>query len=144
VTSFLGSYQYQMDGKGRVSLPADFRLEASGDRFVLFQWEPPYLTLFPEPEWDRKREELLELRRSDPGVGTHIREIVASAEFVTPDKQGRILIPARLREAASLEGTVLLNGNIDRIEIWNPETYEASVEDRDEDEFARFARRIFG
>ena len=69
---------------------------------------------------------------------------MASAEFVTPDKQGRILIPARLREAASLEGTVLLNGNIDRVELWDPDTYEASVEDRDEDEFARFARRIFG
>lgn len=144
MNGFLGSYEYQMDGKGRVSLPADFRLEADSDRFVLLQWEPAYLTLFPESEWDRFREELLELRRSDRRVANHVREILANAQVISPDKQGRILIPSWLREAASLDGAVLLNGNIDRVEIWDPETYRASVEERDEDEFARFARRIFG
>jgi DNA-binding transcriptional regulator/RsmH inhibitor MraZ len=64
VNGFLGSYEYQMDGKGRVSLPADFRLEADSDRFVLLQWEKPYLTLFPEDEWIRFRDELLDLRKS--------------------------------------------------------------------------------
>jgi len=62
---------------------------------------------------------------------------------VSPDKQGRILIPAWLQEAASLEGSVLLNGNIDRVEIWNPGKYRESVEDRAED-FQRFAHQIFG
>ncbi len=144
VNGFFGSYEYQMDGKGRVSLPADFRLEADSDRFIVLQWEKPYLTLFPEDEWHRFRDELLDLRKSGRRVANHVREILAKADVVSPDKQGRILIPAPLREAASLEGPVLLNGNIDRVEIWNPEAYRESVEDRDEEEFARFARQVFG
>jgi DNA-binding transcriptional regulator/RsmH inhibitor MraZ len=42
-----------------------------------------------------------------------------------------------------LEGTVLLNGNIDRVEIWNPDRYRSAMKDRAED-FQRFAHQIFG
>ncbi len=133
-----------MDGKGRVSLPAAFRQEADDDRFVLLQWEEPYLTLFPESEWSRFRERLLEYRKSGRGAAHHVREIMANAAEVSPDRQGRILIPAWLQEAADLDGTILLNGNIDRIEIWSPETYETVMATRDDEEFGRFARQVFG
>jgi MraZ protein len=132
-----------MDEKGRVSLPAAFRKEAEGERFILLQWEAPYLTLFPENVWKGVQERLLEYRRRDPSASSHVREITSKAVEVSPDKQGRILIPAWLQEAAFLEGAVLLNGNIDRVEIWNPEKYRESSEDRAED-FQRFAHQIFG
>ena len=51
MTSFLGRYEFQMDEKGRVSLPSAFRREAGGDRFVLLQWRAPALTLFPVASW---------------------------------------------------------------------------------------------
>jgi len=132
-----------MDEKGRVSLPSAFRKEADGERFILLQWERPYLTLFPEKVWTEVQQRLLEYRRKDPSAWNHVREITSNAVEVSPDKQGRILIPSWLQEAASLEGAVLLNGNIDRVEIWNPEKYRAAVDDRAED-FQRFAHQIFG
>jgi len=143
VSGFLGRYDFQMDGKGRVSLPSAFRKEADGERFILLQWERPYLTLFPEKVWMEVQQRLLEYRRKDPSAWNHVREITSNAVEVSPDKQGRILIPSWLQEAASLEGAVLLNGNIDRVEIWNPEKYRATVDDRAED-FQRFAHQIFG
>jgi len=143
VSGFLGRYDFQMDGKGRVSLPSAFRKEADGERFILLQWEQPYLTLFPEKVWLDVQERLLEYRRKDPSAWNHVREITSKAVEVSPDKQGRILIPSWLQEAASLEGAVLLNGNIDRVEIWNPEKYRTAVDDRAED-FQRFAHQIFG
>jgi MraZ protein len=143
VSGFLGRYDFQMDEKGRVSLPSAFRKEAEGERFILLQWEKPYLTLFPEKVWKGVQERLLEYRRGDRSAWNHVREITSSAVEVSPDKQGRILIPAWLQEAASLEGTVLLSGNIDRVEIWNPEQYRGAVQDRGED-FQRFAHQIFG
>ena len=143
MSGFLGRYDFQMDEKGRVSLPSAFRKEADGERFILLQWEEPYLTLFPEKVWKEVQERLLEYRRRDPSASNHVREITSKAVEVSPDKQGRILIPAWLQEAASLEGTVLLNGNIDRVEIWNPGKYRESVEDRAED-FQSFAHQIFG
>ncbi|MDX1567829.1 MAG: hypothetical protein R3223_08505 [Longimicrobiales bacterium] len=144
MNGFLGRYEYQMDGKGRVSLPAAFRRVSDDDRFVLLQWEKPYLSLFPESEWIRFRDKLIEYRKSGPGAAFHVRDIMSKAVEVTPDGQGRILIPAWLQEAAGLDGSVLLNGNIDRVEIWDPEAYEEAVESRDEEEFGRFARQIFG
>jgi len=143
VSGFLGRYEYQMDGKGRVSLPAAFRREADGEAFVLLQWERPYLTLFPEGEWGRFRERLLEFRKTGKSAAHHVRDILANAAEVSPDKQGRILIPAWLQEAANLDGTVLLQGNLDRIEIWDPKRYQETVKERDDEAYDRFAHQIF-
>ena len=103
-----------MDQKGRVSLPSAFRREAGGDHFVLLQWEEGYLTLFPQEKWQEVQARLLEFRRSNPEGWNQVRTIIAHAVEVTPDKQGRILVPASLQAAAELEGAVLLSGNLDR------------------------------
>ena len=143
VSGFLGRYDFQMDEKGRVSLPAAFRREAGEDRFILVQWEKPYLTLFPEGAWAGVQERLLEFRRKEPTAWNYVREITANAVEVSPDKQGRILIPAWLQEAASLKGTVVLNGVIDRVEIWDPEEFQKAIDEKAEDS-QRFRHQIFG
>ena len=127
MSQFLGRYEFQMDEKGRVSLPSAFRKETDETRFVLLQWETPYLTLYPESGWKRVQERLLEYRRAGPQEARFVREVTSNAVEVSPDKQGRILIPSWLQKAAGLEGPVLLNGNLDRIEIWNPEIYGEEV-----------------
>ncbi|RMH17138.1 MAG: division/cell wall cluster transcriptional repressor MraZ, partial [Gemmatimonadetes bacterium] len=91
MTSFLGRYEYQLDDKGRVSLPSAFRREADCDRFVLLQWKPPALTLFPETTWKSAQERLLQFRRSQPEAWGEILRLTSSAVEVSPDKQGRIL-----------------------------------------------------
>ena len=143
MSGFLGRYDFQMDGKGRVSLPAAFRKEAGGERFILVQWEKPYLTLFPEEVWAGVQDRLLEFRRKEPDAWNYVREITANAVEVSPDKQGRILIPSWLQEAASLQGTVVLSGVIDRIEIWDPEGFQRAIQERAE-ESQRFRHQIFG
>ena len=132
-----------MDEKGRVSLPAAFRKEAGGERFILLQWEKPYLTLFPEDVWAGVQERLLEYRRADADAWNYVREITANAVEVSPDKQGRILIPAWLQDAAALSGTVVLSGVIDRVEIWDPGAFKQATEERAEDS-QRFRHQIFG
>jgi MraZ protein len=132
-----------MDEKGRVSLPSAFRREADSDRFVLLQWEPDYLTLFTASKWVEVQQRLLEFRRSDPQAWNQVRLIVSSAVEVTPDKQGRILVPALLQAAAGLSGAVLLSGNIDRVELWNPSRYRELVVEKAAD-IQKFAHRLFG
>lgn len=144
MNGFLGRYEHQMDEKGRVSLPSAFRRAAEGDRFVLLQWERPYLTLLPPELWAEVQARLIEFRKSEPAAWHHVREIVATAVEVSPDKQGRILVPSWLQEAAMLEGTVLLQGNIDRIELWDPATYDATVRSATAPDLAKVAHRIFG
>jgi len=132
-----------MDEKGRVSLPSAFRREADGDRFVMLQWEPDYLTLFPAAKWAEVQERLLEYRRSEPQAWNRVRLIVSNAVEVAPDKQGRILVPASLQAAAGLSGTVLLSGNIDRVELWSPATYREAVQEKAGD-LQQFAHKLFG
>ena len=144
MNGFLGRYEHQMDEKGRVSLPSAFRREAEGEAFVLLQWERPYLTLFPPDVWREIQERLMEFRKEKPDAWNHVREIVSKAVEVSPDRQGRILIPSWLQEAAALEGAVLLNGNIDRVEIWDPSVYDRTVRSASRDDLARFAHQLFG
>ena len=143
MTSFLGRYEFQMDEKGRVSLPSAFRREASGDRFVLLQWRAPALTLFPASSWATTQERLLAFRRNQPEAWGDVLAITSSAVEVSPDKQGRILIPAWLQEAAGLEEKVLLLGNVDRVELWDPAEFER-VARTGSVEFQKFSNQIFG
>ena len=143
MNGFVGQYEHQMDEKGRVSLPSAFRREADSGRFVLLQWEKPYLTLFPESKWLSVQERLLEYRRNDPQAWNQVRTIVSNAVEVSPDKQGRILVPAGLQEAAGLSARVLLSGNLDRVELWDPSTYEKVVQ-TDAGDLEQFAHRLFG
>lgn len=141
---FLGSYVYQLDEKGRVSLPAAFRHAAADQRFVLIQIEPPALSLFPESEWIHVEERLLDLRRRQPQMRRLVTSLLSNAVEVAPDGQGRILVPSQLREAADLEGQVQMIGAIDRIEMWNPTAFEAASAEPGAEEFEAFVPQIFG
>lgn len=143
MSGFVGQYEHQMDEKGRVSLPSAFRREADSDRFVLLQWEPDYLTLFTASKWVDVQQRLLDFRRGDPQAWNQVRLIVSGAVEVSPDKQGRILVPAPLQAAAGLSGSVLLSGNIDRVELWNTAKYRELVLEKAGD-LQKFAHRLFG
>lgn len=132
-----------MDEKGRVSLPSAFRREADSERFVLLQWEPEYLSLFTASKWVEIQGRLLQFRGGDPQAWNQVRLIVANAVEVSPDRQGRILVPATLQEAAGLSGTVLLSGNIDRVELWDPTRYKKTVLANAGD-LQNLAHRLFG
>lgn len=123
---FLGSYLHQLDEKGRLSLPAPYRRESADQRFILIQPYPPALALYPELEWAGVEERLQDMMR-DPEGRLWVLNVMASATEVVPDAQGRILIPQGLREAASLDGQALLVGAINKVEIWNPQTFEAAT-----------------
>ena len=142
---FLGRYEYQLDEKGRVSLPSAFRREAGGDRFVLLQWQKPSLTLFDQESeaWQSVQRKLVEFRKSGEEGWAYFRQITSNAVELSPDKQGRILIPGWLQEAASLDGSVLVIGALDRIELWNPVEFRNHVVP-DAVDVSRFAPQIFG
>lgn len=128
MAGFLGAFEHQLDDKGRIALPAAFRKDAEGEPLVLMQaWDDPHLTLLPPPVWAELLERLKELRRTDESSAHAVRALLARATEVVPDKQGRILVPASLQESASLAGAVIVHGNIDRIELWNPARFRAAV-----------------
>jgi MraZ protein len=140
---YLGSYLHQIDDKGRLSLPAAFRREASERPLVLVQVHDDALTLYPESAWVEVEGRLRDLLRLQPHARPSVLRITANAVEVVPDRQGRILIPQRLLEGAALTDSALVVGVIDRIELWNPERFHAAASAAPA-ELERFTQQIFG
>jgi MraZ protein len=138
---FLGSFQHQLDDKGRLSLPAQYRRESADQRFVLVQAYPPALALYPETEW-LEVEARMETMMRDPKARMWVLSVMSNAVEVAPDAQGRILVPAALRSAAELDGQALLVGAINKVEIWNPAKFEEAVRGSTPD-FDKYAADIF-
>lgn len=143
MSGLLGSYLHQIDDKGRLSLPAAFRREGAEGGMVLVQAHADALTLYPEPAWVEVEVRLRELLRRQPTARPYVLGITANAVEVTPDRQGRILVPQRLLAAAGIQGSALLVGVIDRVEIWDPQRFEATVGARGGD-FDQFTGHVFG
>jgi len=57
--------------------------------------------------------------RSDEAIRFFLRRVIASAVEIEMDKQGRVLIPAALREDADINTNVVMAGQIERIELWD-------------------------
>ena len=142
MSGFLGSYVHQVDEKGRLSLPASFRRGVTDGPLVVVQVHPSALTLYPEETWGEVEQRLVELLRRQPESRHYVLGITANAVEVTPDKQGRILIPQRLLQVVGVKESALLVGVIDRIEVWDPAGFENAVADR-KPEFDRFAAQVF-
>lgn len=143
MSGFLGRYEKRLDEKGRLILPAPFRRKAAAGPLVLLQYQAPALSLYPEAAWEAVLNRLKEYQRSQPDAITYVRRITSFALEVTPDKLGRILIPAWLQRAASLENEALVVGVLDRIEIWNPGLFDSHLED-DAPDASEFIHQIFG
>lgn len=118
----IGEYSYAIDDKGRLNFPPKFR-EAMGGTFIVTRWLDDCLVAFPEDEWERISALLSE--KSMVKSRDVQRFLYATAVEASPDKQGRILLPARLREHAGLEKEVVAIGVMSRVELWSKEAWEA-------------------
>jgi MraZ protein len=120
---FLGEYQHTLDPKGRVILPSAFREELEGG-LVMTVGLDHCLTVHSREGWNEVVEGLRALRTTDRRERMFARMLTASAQAEQLDRQGRITIPARLRDYAGLRGNVAVIGADSRIELWNAESWE--------------------
>lgn len=118
----LGEHHYQIDAKGRISLPSKFR-DAFGDGVYLTLGQDGCLFAFPRPEWERRREEVQGLAISDPTNRAYARMFFGNADQVDLDPQGRLVLPRSLRENAHIGRDVAVVGVSDRLEIWDGEEW---------------------
>ena len=126
---FLGNIEARTDAKGRIFLPSVFRKQlqaASEERLVLrkdvFQ---DCLVLYPESVWFATQKQLRQrLNRWNARQQAVFRQFVSDAEIVTPDANGRILIPRRYLQMAGIQSDVRFIGMDNTIEIWAKERAE--------------------
>ena len=130
---FMGEYSHNIDAKGRMIVPSKFR-EQLGDEFVVTKGLDGCLFVYPNEEWQNIEEKFRNVPLTSKDARKFSRFFFAGAATCELDKQGRILLPAHLREFAGLEKDVVLVGVGSRVEIWSKDKWENMNSDTDMDE----------
>ena len=132
---FMGEYNHTIDAKGRLIIPSKFR-EVLGDGFVVTKGLDGCLFVYDNAEWTAFEEKLKALPLMNKESRKFVRFFLAGAAEVEVDKQGRILLPANLREYAGIDKEVVSVGVFSRVEIWSKERYLENNDFDDMDEIA--------
>ncbi|MDR5694120.1 MAG: division/cell wall cluster transcriptional repressor MraZ [Armatimonadota bacterium] len=121
----LGEFHYTLDEKWRIVIPQKFR-RALGD-VVTVTRNPldPCLFVFSQEEWSHVVQKLAAL----PLVERHfVRFLTSGVVECELDRQGRIVLPAHLREYAQIDRGAVVIGVINRVEIWSEENWKMEKE----------------
>ena len=127
---FNGRFDHAIDEKGRVSIPVRFReiLQREGhDRLYITNFMIDHerlLELFPPNEWEKKVAKFSGSRATDRDAQLFETFYIGGAHEVPVDRQGRILIPPKLREFARLGREVTFSAKHNRFELWDKQTLE--------------------
>lgn len=129
---FRGHATVALDAKGRMAIPAKYRgllQEQCAGRLIVTIDIQPCLMLYPYPAWQPVEKKLMALPSTDPNVRGLQRVLVGNAEECQLDAQGRILLPAGLRERKDLGNKVILVGQGHRFEIWNEAVWQDGMDE---------------
>jgi MraZ protein len=130
-TVFTGEYRHSVDDKGRVAVPAKFRAQIE-DGAVVSRWLDACLAIHTRAGWEALAAKVAGLPITDAGSRLFQRYVFAGAFEADLDRQGRVVVPAYLREWAALEGEAVIVGSRDHAEIWAParwDDYRRALED---------------
>ncbi len=126
---FTGLSDIAMDGKGRLAMPARFRaplLDEEGGRLTLtIDIEETCLLIYPASEWQVLAAKLAALPSLNPQARRIQRLVLGHAHEVEMDTNGRILLPAPLREFAGLDKHLVLVGQGRKFELWDQAHWRA-------------------
>ena len=132
---FMGEYNHTVDAKGRLIVPSKFR-EQLGDEFVVTKGLDGCLFVYENTEWKALEEKLHALPLTNANARKFSRFFLAGATTYEVDKQGRILLPAVLRDFAGIDKDAVLAGVLSRIEIWSKDAWNESNTYDDMEEIA--------
>ena len=128
IVMFMSEYNHTVDAKGRLIIPSKFR-DRLGEEFVVSKGMDGCLFVYANDDWNAFEQKLTSLPLINKEARQFARFFLAGAAQVELDKQGRILLPASLREFAGLDKDVVLVGVGSRIEIWSKDKWDAMNED---------------
>ncbi len=110
-----------VDEKGRLKIPAAFleSLREYGAQFYVTSENGDYVRIYPMKIWNEIEERLARLSSHNRTKQKFLARANYFGQVVEVDRQGRVLIPPILREAAQMKGEVDVLGNLNYLEVWN-------------------------
>lgn len=126
INHFRGRSDHALDGKGRLNIATRFRdvlRRQYDERLMVTPWHK-CLKAYPLPQWEELEMTLLAEGKKQPHMINLVRYMIGGVVECALDKQGRILLPPKLREDCGIQKDVVVNGMITYFEIWDKETWE--------------------
>ena len=120
---FTGEYRHSVDEKGRIAVPIKFRSRLDPGSMVS-GWLDDCLAIHPKAGWDALATKVAALPITDQKSRLFQRFVFSQAIEAEMDRQGRLLLPAYLRESIGLGTDVVVVGSRDHAEIWAPERWD--------------------
>src|SRR5947208_2052773 len=117
---FLGQYERSLDDKSRLAIPPELRA-GLGSGAVLTRSFDTCLCIYPAAKWEALAQAVDDLPQVRSEVRILARSLFGGAVPCDFDRQGRVVLPAFLREHATIKGDVVIVGVNSRVEIWGKE-----------------------
>jgi len=128
-----GQWEYSVDSKGRIALPAKLRRAIkpeANDALTVTRGFEPCLLAYPSTEWEKVENQLGGLNTSRRESRSLMRTLLRWADDVSLDAQGRMALSKRHLDFAGITDRVIIVGMLDRIEIWSPDKFDEINEDQ--------------
>ena len=130
---FRGVATFNLDAKGRMAIPAKFRklLDAccEGKLMITVDHSDRCLQVYPFPEWELVEQKLMRLPSLQLQVRKLKRMLLGSATECEMDSNGRILLPAILREFAGLTKSTVMIGQGNKFELWDEQVWNSLMDE---------------
>jgi MraZ protein len=126
-----GSYSARIDAKGRLKIPTAFRdlvEEKHGSALYITSLTGDSVQIYPMPVWLALEARLAKMPSSHPARVKFLDRVNYFGQMGEFDAQGRVMLPARLRESAGMAGEVDVLGQMDSLEVWNHERFVARLQ----------------
>jgi MraZ protein len=126
-----GSAPARIDDKGRLKVPTIFRgviQDQQGPDVFVTSVTGESVRIYPMPIWLETERKLLAMPSNHPSRLKFLDRVNYYGQTAELDGQGRVVIPAHLRESASIVGDVRVLGRLDHIEVWNEERFTQKLQ----------------
>ncbi len=129
---FRGVATFNLDAKGRMAIPVKFRkhldVSCEGRLVITIDHSDHCLQLYPLPEWEAVEQKLSTLPSLNPQVRRLKRMLLGYATECEMDSNGRILLPAKLREFAGLDKNIVMIGQGNKFELWDEQSWNTLMD----------------
>jgi MraZ protein len=125
-----GSYPARIDDKGRLKIPTAFKAlveDRHGVDVYVTSVTGESVRIYPMATWLAIEERLRSVPSEHPARHRFLDRVSYFGQVGEFDAQGRVVIPARLRESAGMSGEVDVLGQMDFLEVWNHERFLAKL-----------------
>jgi MraZ protein len=129
----MGHAQAKVDDKGRLKIPAGFRKiieDRYGDECFITSTDGERAALYPMPVWYDFQARLAKVPSTSQAKAKLLEHVNYYGQAGTIDQQGRVLVPAVLRNVAGIADDVVVLGNTDHLIIWNEERIQRRMQEQ--------------